>query len=407
MTPALPHPRSLLRQTAGDGAAKVTMVELFFDLVFVFAITQLSHSLLARLTPLGALHTAMLLLAVWSLWSYTAWATNVLDPERIPVRLLLFVLMLLGLVVSMSIPSAFEAGGWPFAIGYVLMHTLRCVFILWVARSGPRYRLHGFQRNLFWVAVSAPLWLAGAWATPEQRLGWWMAAIGIEFISPWLLFWTPGLGASKTSEWRVTGAHMAERCALFVIIALGESLLITGATFATQPFTAPGGAGFASAFFATVAMWWIYFHEGSEHAAHQIARAADPGRTARIAYSYIHIAIVAGIIVSAVGDEIVLVHPGHADAAAIATVIGGPALFLFGCTLFKWLSHERRTPPLSHSIGLLAFAALFAAASAQWFSTLQLGMLTASVLVLVAAWETLVLRPASAVAPVAGADPLP
>jgi low temperature requirement protein LtrA len=207
-----------------------------------------------------------------------------------------------------------------------------------------------------------------------------------------LLYWTPTLGASKTSEWVIDGAHMAERCALFVIIALGESLLITGATVAKGPFSAIGAAGFASAFFATVAMWWIYFHEGAEHAAHRIAKAIDPGRTARVAYSYIHIAIVAGIIVSAVGDEIVLVHPDHADAAAVAAVIGGPVLFLFGCTLFKWVSHDRRTPPLSHCVGLLALAALAAGAMAHWFSTLQLGVAAAAILIIVGAWETLTLR---------------
>ena len=383
---------SLFRQHGDHQAAKVSMVELFFDLVFVFAITQLSHSLLARLTPLGALQTVMLLLAVWSLWNYTSWATNALDPERIPVRLLLFALMLLGLVVSMSIPSAFEAGAWAFATGYVLMHAIRSGFILWAARAQPLSRRQNYQRNLFWIAVSGLFWFAGAFAEPAQRLVWWMAAIGIEFISPWFLYWTPGLGASKTTGWVIDGAHMAERCALFVIIALGESLLITGATFAKEPFSALGVAGFASAFFATVAMWWIYFHEGAEHAAHQIAKAADPGRTARVAYSYIHIAIVAGIIVSAVGDEIVLVHPEHADAAAMAAVIGGPALFLLGCTLFKWVSYERSTPPLSHGVGLLALGALSAGAQAHWFSTLGLGILTAAVLLVVAAWETLALR---------------
>jgi low temperature requirement protein LtrA len=139
-------------------------------------------------------------------------------------------------------------------------------------------------------------------------------------------------------------------------------------------------------------MWWIYFHEGAEHAAHQVAKAIDPGRTARIAYSYIHIAIVAGIIVSAVGDEIVLVHPDHADTAAIAAVAGGPALFLLGCTLFKWVSYDRRAPPLSHLVGLLALAALSAGTQAHWFSTLQLGIMTAAVLMVVAIWETLVLR---------------
>jgi low temperature requirement protein LtrA len=392
----MPHPapltRSLFRSHGAHQAAKVSMVELFFDLVFVFAITQLSHSLLARPTPLGALQTVMLLLAVWSLWNYACWATNALDPELVPVRLLLFALMLVGLVVSMSIPSAFEGGAWAFAVGYVLMHGIRCVFILWAARAEPLHRRQNYLRNLFWVALTGLFWLAGASAEPERRLLWWLSAIGIELISPWFLYWTPGLGASKTSDWVIDGAHMAERCALFVIIALGESLLITGSTFAREPFGATGAAGFASAFFATVAMWWIYFHEGAEHAAHQIARSSDPGRTARVAYSYIHIAIVAGIIVSAVGDEVVLVHPDHADTPAIVAVIGGPALFLLGCTLFKWVSYERRTPPLSHCVGLLALGALCVGAQMHWFSTLQLGITTAVVLMMVGAWETLALR---------------
>jgi low temperature requirement protein LtrA len=392
----MPHPmprtRSLFRNHGGHQVAKVSMAELFFDLVFVYAITQLSHSLLARLAPLGALQTFMLLLAVWSLWNYAAWATNALDPERVPVRLLLFGLMLVGLVVSMSIPSAFEDGAWAFALGYVLMHTIRCMFILWAARSEPLHRRQNYLRNLFWVAVPALFWFAGAFAMPEARLVWWMSAIGIELISPWLLYWTPGLGASKTSDWVIDGSHMAERCALFVIIALGESLLITGSTFAQKPFSATGAAGFASAFFATVAMWWIYFHEAAEHAAHRIAKASDPGRTARVAYSYIHIAIVAGIIVSAVGDEIVLVHPDHADTATIAAVLGGPALFLLGCTLFKWVSYDRRTPPLSHCVGLLVLAVLLTGAEAHWLSTLQLGITTAAVLLMVGAWETLALR---------------
>ncbi len=391
---AAPRSHSLFRpQHHGGHGAKVTMVELFFDLVFVFAITQLSHLLLGRTNALGALQTMMLLLAVWSLWNYTAWATNALDPERLPVRLLMFALMLTGLVVSLSIPTAFAAGGWAFATGYVLMHLIRSGFVVWAARDEPLNRRRNFQRNVFWVVLTGLLWFGGAAADPAQRPLWWIAAISLEFAAPWLLYWTPGLGASKTAEWAIDGGHMAERCALFVIIALGESLLITGATFADRPLTAAGVAGALSAFVGTVAMWWVYFHDGAEHAAAHIAKSSDPGRVARAAYSFLHIPIVAGVIVSAVGDEMVLVHPDHADAAAMATVIGGSALFLTGCMLFKWVCYERRTPPLSHMTGLLALAALFAAAAwGHWFSTLQLGILTAFVLVMVAIWEAVVLR---------------
>jgi low temperature requirement protein LtrA len=184
---------------------------------------------------------------------------------------------------------------------------------------------------------------------------------------------------------------MAERCALFVIIALGESLLITGATFSARPFATIEAVGAISAFFSTVAMWWIYFHAGAEHAAKQIQKSQDPGKVALVAYSYMHIAIVAGIIVAAVGHEIVIVHPHHASVSAIVTIIGGAALFLMGCLLFKWVSYERKNPPLSHAVGLVFLGLLCFAAFDHWFTTAQIGILTAITLVVVALWETLAL----------------
>jgi low temperature requirement protein LtrA len=387
-------PHSLLRQHGSVQEAKVAMVELFFDLVFVFAITQLSHSLLADLTVRSMWQTGLLLLAVWSLWNYTTWATNLLDPERIVVKLLVFLLMLLGLIVSVSIPSVFSpsrGGAWVFAGAYVLTHCLRTVFILWAARAEPLNRRQNFQRNLFWIFLSALPWFAGAAASVDDRIYWWAVAISLEFFSPWLLYWTPGLGASKTTDWTIDGAHMAERCGLFVIIALGESLLITGATFSARPFATIEAVGAISAFFSTVAMWWIYFHAGAEHAAKQIQKSQDPGKVALVAYSYMHIAIVAGIIVAAVGHEIVIVHPHHASVSAIVTIIGGAALFLMGCLLFKWVSYERKTPPLSHAVGLVFLGLLCFAAFDHWFTTAQIGILTAITLVVVALWETLAL----------------
>src|SRR6476620_7361789 len=98
---------SLLRERLDSGETRVGFVELFFDLVFVFAVTQLSHFLLEHFTPLGAVQTALLLMAVWSVWIYTSWVTNWLDPDQTPVRLMLFALMLAGLPLSTSIPGAF------------------------------------------------------------------------------------------------------------------------------------------------------------------------------------------------------------------------------------------------------------------------------------------------------------
>ena len=115
----------LLRERGGAGGNKVTFVELFFDLVFVFAVTQLSHSLLEHFTAIGAVQTALMLMAVWWVWIYTSWATNWLDPEKTAVRLMLFALMLVGLVLSTSIPLAFEAKGLAFAGAYVFMQVGR------------------------------------------------------------------------------------------------------------------------------------------------------------------------------------------------------------------------------------------------------------------------------------------
>src|SRR6185436_12017854 len=156
---------------------------------------------------------------------------------------------------------------------------------------------------------------------------------------------------SATTDWNVEGAHMAERCSLFVIIALGESILITGATAAGLPWNFENAAAFVVAFAGSVAMWGVYFNIGAERASRLIASSDDPGRLARSGYTYIHILIVAGIIVAAVGDELALHHPrGHADAAVMAAIIGGPMLYLLGNLLFKRLSAPNA--PLSHIVGL-------------------------------------------------------
>ncbi|WP_395675167.1 low temperature requirement protein A [Inquilinus sp.] len=381
--------RNLLRQRQGHEHGKVTFVELFFDLVFVFAITQLSHSLLKDLTLLGALHTGLLFLAVWWVWIYTSWVTNWLDPERTPVRLLLLVLMLAGLILSTSLPEAFAEKGLAFAGAYVFMQVGRSLFMAVAVRRHSAGNFRNFQRITAWLVLSALFWIAGAFAEAEVRLALWAAALAIEYVSPSLGFWTPGLGRSTTADWDVEGGHMAERCGLFVIIALGESILVTGATVAELELTAGTLAAFVTSFIGSVAMWWIYFDIGAERGSHTIAGSDDPGRLARIAYTYIHLLIVAGIIVGAVADELVLAHPGgHLEAGTAAALLGGPALYLVGNTLFKWTTAGR--VPLSHLAGLILLAGLVPGTVV--LSPLLLGVAVMLILVLVAVWERLSLR---------------
>ena len=220
---------SHLRTRHGHEHHRVTFVELFFDLVFVFAVTQLSHGLLEHLTPLGALQAAILLLAVWWTWIDTAWITNWLDPESRAVRLMLFVLMLAGLVLSASIPKAFQDRALPFAVAYIFMLAVRDMFMLWALHNHDAGNHRNFLRISIWHVVVVPFWLAGALMDGPARMGLWAIAVGIETIAPMAGFWVPGLGRSTTADWNIEGAHMAERCGLFIIIALGESVLITGA----------------------------------------------------------------------------------------------------------------------------------------------------------------------------------
>ena len=177
---------------------------------------------------------------------------------------------------------------------------------------------------------------------------------------------------------------MAERCGLFIIIALGESILITGATFAGLSWNAENAAAFLVAFAGSVAMWAVYFNIGAERASRQIASSDDPGRLARSGYTYFHMPIVAGIIVSAVADELVLHHPGgHTDVATAAAILAGPALYLAGNSLFKRFSAPYF--PLSHTVGLALLAVL--APTAIIATPLQLSVGVTLVLIVVVTWE--------------------
>jgi low temperature requirement protein LtrA len=336
---------SLLRDRKSHESGRVAMVELFFDLVFVFAVTQCSHFLLGHLTGAGARELSLMLLAMWWVWIYTSWVTNWLDPERMPVRICLFVLMVVGLLFSVSIPEAFAERGLVFAGAYVFMQVGRTLFFLWAVRGASKSMIRNFQRIAVWFLLSGVAWIAGAFAEPNARFAWWLVALLIEFSAPLVYFWVPGLGRARTQEWDIDGNHLSERCALFVIIALGESLLVTGASFAELRWNETNVVAFMTTVLGSIAIWWIYFDTGAERARYRIAHSSDPGRQARTAYTYMHAFIVGGIIVCAAADELVLMHPDHATDAGITAILGGPALYLAGSALFKWIMNDRRAPP--------------------------------------------------------------
>jgi low temperature requirement protein LtrA len=377
---------STLRTGQGHESGKVGFVELFFDLVYVFAITQLSHSLLHHFNKVGLAETAFLMVAVWWVWVYTTWAMNWLNPAATSVRLMLFSQMFAGLILAVAIPYAFNTGGFAFAGAYVFMQVSRSLFTAWALRSDPGH-FRNFIRISLWLMASGVFWVAGAFLEHEARWIVWGIALLIEIAGPYAFYWTPGLGASTTGDWDIRGEHMAERCGLLMIIALGESLLVTGATFAEQTLSLIPIAGLVTAFVGTVAMWWVYFNIGAERAAHRIAQAEDPGQLGRLAYTYLHIPIIAGILLTAVSDEIVLLHPmGHHGATAPLeglALLGGPALFLVGNLFFKKAVFGKFAR--SHIAGIVMLAA--AAFAMPVAGPLALGLFATVVMVIVGAWE--------------------
>jgi len=383
---------SLLRQRGQADSGKVGMVELFFDLVFVFAVTQLSHTLLKKLDAEGALQVGLLFMETWWVWIYTVWATNWFDPEKKTVRAALFVLLVAGLLMSVSIPRAFTDLGWLFGASILLQQLGRSLAMLAASRGDDKSLRRNFLRISIWIGGSGALWLAGGLAAPESRMAWWLAALAADLAAPVVLYHVPGLGRSTLADWNVDGSHMAERCALFIIIALGESLLVTGATFADLHLDATTVFAFLLAVTGSILMWWLYFDHGLEQGHRRIVHSETPGRHARNNYTYSHIPIVTGIIVGAVGDELVLSHPFSASPAAMAAIVGGPLIFLSGTALFKWLAHTRSWPPLSHLLGIGMLLVLGALSVPLLLSPLLATLGCVLVLLFVAVWESCVLR---------------
>jgi low temperature requirement protein LtrA len=290
--------------------------------------------------------------------------------------------------MSVGIPEAFGDRSLWFAGAYVSIQVGRTLFL--VIALGRHELGRNFQRILVWLAVPGVFWISGGFAHGAAQVALWVVALGLEYTGPVVGFASPVLGRSVTGDWRIDGEHMAERCRLFMIIALGESLLLTGATFSDlRKPSAAEVVALAAAFLIAVAMWWIYFDRTADLAGERIAASDDPGRIGRSAYTYIHIPMVAGIIVTAVSAELVIAHSGgHVVGGTAAVTLGGPALFVAGHACFKRAVFGHFTR--ARVIALAALAALIPA----YPLVTPLGLLVASSLVLVvlAAWDVRAFR---------------
>jgi len=382
---------SLLRNPDADKSDRVGFIELFFDLVFVFAVTQLAHRLIEYPSPQGVLESLLLFLAVWSVWTGTTWVTNRLDVERNSVRLLLLLMMIGGLFQALSIPDAFKISmdaRW-FAAVHLALQLGRTSFVLVAFNNENTLHFRHSLRTVLWVLGAAPFWVLGALGSDEARLYWWGAALFIEYGATAARYWAPWVGASNAADWDVEANHFAERCGLFVIIALGELILITGNTVGDLTLNLYTLAAFLSILVTTMSMWWIYFSFSAEKGSQAIEKSRDSGRTARLVYVYLHVPLICGLLLSAAGDEGLVGHP--ADAAKIADVVrlvGGPALFLAGALVVKRLICGGVMT--SHAAGIVILGLI--APFAKGLPLFLVGAGVAVILVGVAVWEEVAIR---------------
>ncbi len=381
--------RGSVLRNHGGGHAPVSYLELFFDLVFVFAITQISHSLHHHLTWHGLAESAVLFLSVWWGWIYTAWVSNWADPDRLPIRLLLLGVMLASLAMAVAIPAAFSEHGLLFAGSYVALQLGRSFIAMLIFRREGAARMRNMARIAAWFAASAPLWIGGALtANPDLRLLLWLAALGIEYVGPMTMFRTPLLGRSSGSDWDISGTHMAERCALFIIIALGEGIVVTGASVADAPWGAGLALALTTAFAGSALLWWLYFDLGAQRGAQLISGHEQVGRMARNAYTYLHMPIVLGVVIAAVGDALLLEHWHEVASRELVLVqTGGTVLFLAGLGLFKRFANTIRNFPLSHMVAIAAFLALGLRAWMTPMGSLAFAATGVAILLGAAVWE--------------------
>lgn len=296
------------------------------------------------------------------------------------MRLLLMALMLISLVMSAALPRAFDTGGLVVAGAYTTIQVGRTIFIVLALRGEVLQR--NFERILAWCVASSCLWILGAFWPAHIREVVWALAVAMDLLGGAVGFYTPGLGRSQTRDWNIEGNHIAERCQAFILIALGESIVVIGATLSgIHSVTGVEITAFVAAFVGSATLWWIYFDRNAEESAHVIAASNDPGRIGRTAYHSIHPIMVAGIVVVAAADDEVLAHPAAVgEAKTTWMVLGGTALFLAGHALFKVAVWQVVSWPRIVAIIVLALLGLLA----PHISSLALGICAAVVVIGVA-----------------------
>jgi low temperature requirement protein LtrA len=331
----------------------VSPLELFFDLVFVFAVSQLSHHLLDHLSWRGAAETLVLLIAVFGIWSGTSFEATLLHIARSHARWLLLAVMLVGLFLNVAIADAFETGGWAFVVPLLVIQAGRSILMVVVAPT--RMLREHYGRLLYWIIATAPLWIVGAISDAESRLLWWSGAAVIDLAGTWLAHPLPGR-VLRSEHVDFDANHMLERCRLFLIIALGESVLSSGTALADASRTLLTVVTGTCALVTIVALWGLHFAASGRLMDRYVETTTDPILAARRTVNGLLVSV-AGLIAVAVGNELVIAHPQSQVSMALSLVLfGGPLLYLLSQTVYLWAVLGIRSLPRLAALAALAVA---------------------------------------------------
>ena len=307
---------------------EVTALELFFDLVFVFAITQVTRFLSHDPTWGRLVEATALLMVLWFSWSAYVWLQNRAATDEGAMRVVLLVAMGPVLVASLAVPNAFGKDALLFGVSFFLVRVLHLVAYWVVARDDPALR--GVVLRLSRTILPASALFVAAGALPGTgRALCWIAALAIDY---------GGLFLSGTTDWQVTPSHFAERHRLIVIIALGESIVALGAGASSLALGADVITGALLGIAVAAALWWAYFDVVAIVAERRLRRAPreEQVRIARDSYTYLHLPMIAGIVVFAFGVKVTLAHAHeHLEGVATAALCGGVALYLLALSAFK------------------------------------------------------------------------
>jgi low temperature requirement protein LtrA len=315
--------------TPAEEERKTSYLELFFDLVFVFAFTQVTALILEDTSPAGFARAALVLAMVWWAWSAYTWMTNAIDIENTVTRLLVFAAMAAAFFMALAVPDAYRDEGSWFAVAYFVVRILNSALFSWGVRHDPAQLSATFRLGP-WFLAAALVALVGGFVDSDLRPWLWVASLAIDVV---------GTLTVARAGWRVSASHFAERYALIVIIALGESIVAIGIGTAELARDWTFAVSVVIAFAGVLSLWWAYFDFTAVAAERSLARAPHEvrGPLARDVFTYLHYPIVLGIIFYAVAAKTTLEHPHDPLSEAGRWALGlGIACFLLAFALMRF-----------------------------------------------------------------------